>query len=188
MERREAVIKISWIVKSVYLAPAVFTGLMSCKSEASHSNNKVFNDDQDKLVRAISDTIIPRTETPNASDVEVNVYLDLLLQQVYDDVYKSRFLAGLHQFDLNCMDNTGSRFFELNEGEKLNYLNRLDQEVYVQERADMEPFFLRVKELVVRIYYSTEEGVKQNLDYVPIPGPYIGDVEATADTRIMKGN
>ncbi|GGW39441.1 gluconate 2-dehydrogenase subunit 3 family protein [Arenibacter certesii] len=188
MERREAVIKISWILKSVYLAPAIFTGLTSCKSDVSSSHLYVFSENQDKLVRAIADTILPRTETPSASDVEVNLYMDLMLKEVYDDAYKDSFLKGLQQFDENCVAYTDNRFFDLKEAEKLDYLNRLDTVAYGEERAGLEPFYRRFKELVVAIYFSTEEGVKQNLKYVPIPGPYEGDVEVTAATRIMKGN
>ena len=188
MERREAVIGISWIIKSAYLAPTVFTSLMSCKSEATNSNNNVFSEDQDKLVRAIADTILPRTETPSASDVKVNLYLDLMLKKVYDDVYRGSFLIGLQQFDENCVVNTSNRFFDLKEAEKLDYLNRLDAMAFAEEKAEFESFYRRFKELVIAIYFATEEGVKQNLNYVPVPGPYKGNVETTADTRIMKGN
>ncbi len=188
MERREAVIKISWILKSVYLAPAIFTGLTSCKSDVSSSNLYVFNRDQDKLVMSIADIILPKTDTPSASDVQVNLYMDLMLKEVYDDAYKDSFLNGLEQFDEHCLEFTGSRFLDLTEVEKHEYLNRLDKEVYAVNKAKLEPFYRRFKELVVAIYFSTEEGVKQNLDYVPLPGPFQGDVVVTADTRIMKGN
>ena len=188
MERREAIIKISWIIKSAYLAPTVFTGLMSCKSEVSSSQFYVFNENQDKLVRAIADTILPRTKTPSASDVKVNRYLDLMLNEVYDEAYKSSFLKGLQQFNENCVAYTDNRFLDLKEAEKLDYLNKLDTVAYAEKKPKMEPFYRRFKELVVALYFSTEEGVKQNLNYVPIPGPYEGEVEVTENTRIMKGN
>lgn len=188
MERREAVIKISWILKSVYLAPAIFTGLTSCKSDVSSSNLYVFNREQDKLVTSIADIILPRTETASASDVKVNLYMDLMLKEVYDDAYKDSFLNGLEQFDEHCLAFTGSRFLDLANVEKHEYLDRLDKEVYAVKKEKFEPFYRKFKELVVAIYFSTEEGVIQNLEYVPLPGPYQGDVEVTASTRIMKGN
>ncbi|MCM4169082.1 hypothetical protein KCTC52924_00152 [Arenibacter antarcticus] len=188
MERREAVIKISWILKSVYLAPSIFTGFLSCKSEVSSANLYVFSKEQDKLVTAIADSILPRTETPSASDVKVNLYLDLMLNEVFEDAYKNSFLKGLDEFDENCKAFTGNNFLELNESEKQDYLNRLEKEANAVEKVNLEPFFRRFKMLVVTIYFSTEQGVKQNLDYAPIPGPYLGDVEFTSETRIMKGN
>lgn len=188
MERREAVIKISWILKSVYLAPSIFTGLISCKSHVSDSNLYVFNKEQNKLVIAIADIILPRTETPSASDVEVNLYLDQMLNEVFEDAYKNSFLKGLDGFNENCKAFTGNDFLGLNEAEKQDYLHRLDKEAYGVEKADLEPFFSRFKELVVKIYFSTEEGVKQNLDYAPLPGPYKGDVELATGAKIMIGN
>ena len=188
MERREAVIKISWILKSVYLAPSIFTGLLSCKSEVSNSNLYVFSKERDKLATAIADTVLPRTETPSASDVKVNLYLDQMLNEVFEDAYKNSFLNGLDEFNENCKAFTGNNFLELDEAEKQDYLLRLDKEVYAVQKVDLEPFFSRFKELVVKIYFSTEEGVKQNLNYAPLPGSYKGDVELTTGTKIMIGN
>lgn len=188
MERREAVIKISWILKSVYLAPSVFTGLLSCKSDVSSSNLYVLNKEQNNLVIAIADTILPRTDTPSASDVKVNLYMDIMLNEVFEELYKNSFLNGLEQFDKNCTAFTDSNFIELNDAKKLDYLNRLDKEANAINKTKLEPFFYKFKQLVVSIYFSTEEGVKENLNYVPVPGPYQGDVEFKAGTRIMKGN
>ena len=111
-----------------------------------------------------------------------------MLNEVFEDAYKNSFLNGLDEFKENCKAFTGDNFLELNEAEKLDYLHRLDKEAYGVEKADLEPFFSRFKELVVKIYFSTEEGVKQNLNYAPLPGPYKGDVELATGAKIMIGN
>ena len=50
------------------------------------------------------------------------------------------------------------------------------------------PFYYTFKSLVITIYFSTEQGIKQNLNYTPIPGPYKGSIELKEGDRIRIGN
>ena len=60
MERREAVKKVSWILKSAFFAPAILTALQGCESKISETKELfVLNNEQNDLVKAIADTIIP---------------------------------------------------------------------------------------------------------------------------------
>lgn len=188
MKRREAVVKISWILKSAYLAPAIFTGLMSCKSEVSNSDLFVFSKQQDELVNAISDVILPRTQSPSASDVKVDKYMDLMLKDVFDKTYKKEFLNGLQQFDENCKSFTGRSFVDLNPDDRYFYLDKLDKKVNTEKKDKFEAFFGKFKRLTVTIYFLTEQGIKQNLNYAPVPGPYKGDVVLVPGAKIMIGN
>ena len=189
MKRREAIIKTSWILKSAFLAPTILSVLQSCQEEVSKTRNLlVLNNAQDDLVKAISDTIIPRTTTPSASDVKVNYFIDLLLANVFDKEVKLKFLNGLSQFDSTCQSITGNNFVTLSDEERFVYLEKLDREVMGQQYQDSVPFYYTFKHLTITSYFSTEEGIKQNLNYTPIPGPYIGEVTLKAGDKIMIGN
>jgi hypothetical protein len=189
MERREAVIKISWILKSAFLAPTILTVLQSCQDQVLHSRDLlVLNDEQDELIKAIADTILPRTASPSASDVKVDRFMDLLLQDVFEEEVKQKFIQGLSQFDEDCKSNTGSRFVELNESEQTAYLEKIDNEIMEQEYDELVPFYYTFKHLTITIYFTTEQGVKQNLNYNPIPGNFIGEVDLGPDDKIMIGN
>lgn len=188
MDRREAVVKISWILKSAYLVPSVFTGLLSCKGGVDDFELAVLGKEQHRLVRAMADTVLPRTETPSASDVHVDLYMDLLLSDVFDDTYRKSFLQGLKQFDENCREFTGKKFLGLTKKERQEYLKELEGKANLVKKDKEEAFFTRFKALVVQLYFSTEQGVKQNLEYVPLPGTYQGDVELGPDSKIMIGN
>jgi len=58
---------------------------------------KVFSPDEMKRVSTLVDLIIPRTDTPGASDAHVPEFIDRKLS--LDTALKERFLAGLHSFD-----------------------------------------------------------------------------------------
>ncbi len=189
MERREAVIKISWILKSVFLAPTVLTVLQSCQHEVKQSKDLlVFNDNQDSLVKAIADTIIPRTNSPSASDVNVDKFIDLLLNDVFDERTKQIFLNGLSEFDQNCKSVTGESFTNLSEPEQHIYLEKIDKDIMQKDYDELVPFYYTFKHLTITSYFSTEQGVKQNLNYIPIPGPFIGDIDLKPEDKIIIGN
>ena len=189
MERREAVIKISWILKSAFLAPTILTFLQSCQDEVVNTRDLlVLNDKQDDLIKAIADTIIPRTTTPSASDVNVDRFIDLLLKDVFEEDIKQSFLNGLTQFDKDCETITGNSFVDLDETAQYTYLEKVDKEIMEKEYDEFAPFYYTFKHLIITIYFTTEQGVKQNLHYDPIPGDYIGEIDLKEGDKIRIGN
>lgn len=44
-----------------------------------------------------------------------------------------------------------------------------------------------LKALILMTYFTSEKGVKQNLDYVVIPGEYNGSMDLPADGKVMVG-
>jgi hypothetical protein len=102
---------------------------------------KVLEADQMKTVAALVDLIIPRTDTPGASDARVHEYIDRALSRSL--VRKERFIAGLPQFDGLAKD------------EQIALLSRI---------AD-SPFFKLLKDLTIDGYYSSKEGLTQELGW-----------------------
>ncbi len=70
---------------------------------------KVLTPQQDALVVAVAEMIIPRTETPGATDAKVNEFVDTLLAGWYDDDDKRQFLHGLDAMDAEAMALGGDR-------------------------------------------------------------------------------
>jgi len=65
--------------------------------QREHPAYKVFSADEGKRVAELVDLIIPRTDTPGASDAHVPEFIDRKLS--LDPELKDRFLAGLRAFD-----------------------------------------------------------------------------------------
>src|ERR1041385_5649887 len=53
------------------------------------------SDAQLSLVGAFADTILPRTDSPSATDVAVPAFVDVIVSENYSDAERSAFLAGL---------------------------------------------------------------------------------------------
>jgi hypothetical protein len=190
MERREAIKRTSLILQSALLAPGVMAAWQACTSDPARlqENYQVLTSKQVSLVNAIADTIIPETDTPSASGVKVTPFIDLLLLDVLALEAKEAFLKGLDGFDKTCKTKTNKSFVELSEQEQIRYLEGVDKAVLINKEEEEQPFYATFKRLVVSVYFSSEQGVKQNLNYVPVPGPYQPVVIREKDAPIMQGN
>ena len=92
---------------------------------------KVLSADEMKRVAALVDLIIPRTDTPGASDAHVPEFIDRKLS--LDAALKERFLSGLRAFD----------------------------GVLTEE----SPFCVLLKNLTIDGYYTSKEGLTQELGW-----------------------
>ena len=189
MKRRHAMQKTGWMLSSVIFGPGLITALAGCATEADLPDEvQVFDPKQYQLAQALGDTILPRTESPSASDVKVTEFMDLLLRDVFEDSTKDHLLNGLSAFDHDCRETTGKSFADLEESARYDYLVNLDRETMGRNHGEDIPFYVTFKTLCVSIYYSTEAGIKQNLEYTPVPGGFEGDIALQPGAKIEVGN
>ena len=92
---------------------------------------KVFTPEQRQRVATLVDLIIPRTDTPGASDAHVPEFIDRKLS--LDADLKERFLTGLRSFD--------------------------------GVLTDENPFSKLLKGLTIDGYYTSKEGLTQELGW-----------------------
>src|SRR5207248_705049 len=78
---------------------------------------KTLNPHQNATVTAMSELIIPQTDTPGAKAVRVNEFIDLILTEWYEGDERARFLAGLNDVDLRSRDVFGKSFIDCSEKE-----------------------------------------------------------------------
>ena len=189
MQRRQALKKTNWILASAIFGPSLMTAIQSCATDKAIPDELlVLNPTQLKLTAAIADTILPRTESPSASDVKVPQFLDLLLNDVLNEDAQKHLIDGLEHFNSDCHAATGKLFENLSAENRNKYLEPIDKQVMGQDYSDDIPFYFTFKKLCLNIYYSTEEGIKQNLDYRPIPGSYQSDVDLSSNRLLEVGN
>ena len=79
---------------------------------ASPAPSRTLNPHQDATVNAMTELILPRTDTPGAADVGVSEFIDLMLSEWYDEQDRARFLNGLAEVDLRTQTLFGKNFVE----------------------------------------------------------------------------
>ncbi|HEX6309804.1 MAG TPA: gluconate 2-dehydrogenase subunit 3 family protein [Longimicrobiales bacterium] len=136
---------------------------------------RVLDEHQLEMVAAITESIIPATDTPGAREARVAEFIDLMLADWYDEPDRRRLLDGLVQIDARSRAAHGAPFVQLSEAQQMALLDGLDAEVQALRDADLETdghFFQQLKWLTVHGYYTSDVGVHQELKWMPIPGGY----------------
>ncbi|MFY0655022.1 MAG: gluconate 2-dehydrogenase subunit 3 family protein [Cyclobacteriaceae bacterium] len=184
MERRDALKKAAMISGSAVLTPSLLTLLQSCQQQDPLDwQPKFLNEAQARLVTALVDTILPKTDTPGALDMNVHIFIDLVYSKIYDKAGQKLIASQLNAFDQNCKDKYGGTFVELDDSGRSSVLTeaeansgKFNGKVWGTAVGEQKPvgFYRSFKSLALWAYFSSEEIGKNVLSYDPIPGEYLG--------------
>ena len=126
----------------------------------------LFDSHQNKTVVALTELVIPATDTPGAKAAKVNEYIDLMLHDVASDKGHG-FLKGLGWLDGHAIRSHGAPFVALEEEHQIAILESLDEAEDPDLAAGAE-FFARLKRLTVEGYYTSRIGIAElNKNGVP---------------------
>ena len=143
------------------------------------------NDQQNETLIALSDVIIPATDTPGAKDALVNRYIDLLLS-VQPLEFQREFLDALDFIDSESQKQFGKDFRALALDDQIwlltpwayprqrsHWTERNENGTEAPEIAYQH--FERLKALIAAAYYGSEIGLKElGWDGEITHGPYEG--------------
>lgn len=109
---------------------------------------------QRALVSGLADAIIPRTDTPGASDVGVTDWVELIVAEYYAEAERTTFLAGLDAIDAEVRSAHGRAFSELAVSAQRDVLAALDAPA--DRRTAQARTYAQLKRLVVHGYFTSE--------------------------------
>jgi len=139
------------------------------------------NDQQNETLIALSDVIIPTTDTPGAKEALVNRFLDLLLS-IEPAESQRQFTGALASMDRESQKQFGKDFHELAIQDQVWLVTPwsypADADPWVGEESSsnsVQQHFLRLKRLIAYAYYGSEIGQKElGWDGEFTHGPYEG--------------
>jgi hypothetical protein len=139
------------------------------------------NDQQNETLIALSDVVIPATDTPGAKDALVNRYLDLLLS-IQPAKFQQQFVDALAFVDTKSQEQFGKDFRSLAPDDQIwlltpwAYPRQASWFAEDEETPDPGPqHFQRLKALIAAAYYGSEIGQKElGWDGNFTEGPYQG--------------
>ena len=189
MNRREAIQRATLALGYAISTPALLAVLNGCKATPKMLFTPVFfNEAQAQLVSALAEIILPKTSTPGATEVGVPAFIDLLLKEVYPPEDQQKFLSELTFFDQNCEKAYGSKFIDCTVEKQMEYFGKLHAEAMASVgnggstgwwntgQEEEKSFILKIKELTLLGFFTSEPGATQVLQYSQAPGPYQGCV------------
>lgn len=142
--------------------PPCMAILNACGSSRQEAAGLLFPEEVKDLVAAISESIIPRTDTPGALDLEVPAFIERVISNCWEDSGKN-FQAGLKEFANMVQSEYRKDFQALSPGEK--------EEILLKEEAW---YLHQIKQLSILGYMTSEYVMTQILDYQPIPIDFVG--------------
>ena len=150
-----------------------------------------FNEDQAVLVADICDIILPKTSTPGALDVGVDVFVDHIVGSCLSPEEQAIFSDGLIEVEAESNKLEGKNFSSLSNESKAKVLQILEAKTNIEEydpHVSGKPFFTKIKELTLLGYFTSEIVMTQHLDYVPIPTKLEGCNELKEGQKLIVGN
>jgi hypothetical protein len=136
---------------------------------------------QQELVRALADTIIPRTDTPGATDVGVPDWVNLIVAEYYNETERSAFLDGLTAIDARARTLRGVSFAELDAAARDEVMGALDRPA--DRQSPDARAYSRLKGLVVHGYFTSERVQKEVLHTDITPGRFEGSAPMLPRSR-----
>jgi Gluconate 2-dehydrogenase subunit 3 len=143
--------------------------------EVSPEKLRFFNPHQFKTVDIVCETVIPQTTTPGARAAKVPQFIDLLLAE-RETQMQSGIAAGLRWLDQRSRELFGRDFVDASPEQQIDLLTRISSPES-SEATLGRVFFNQIKNLTAFGYYTSKEGLEQELGYAGPQG--IGTFEGS---------
>lgn len=206
MERRSALKNMGMVFGYAVATPTLLSIMQSCKEKAAYAEwTPVFFDKEKGYAMAKTlDVILPATDTPSATDVNVHVFIDEFMDKVLPEEQQAFVKMRMDKFYNKILSDSGKESLMDIEAEDIEpalnaYLRkRTDEEEeshtelmnnYMQavmqgDRVDLDEdvanfsYANDLRDMATWAYKSSEYVGEEVLAYLPVPGEYIacGDV------------
>jgi gluconate 2-dehydrogenase gamma chain len=189
MNRREALRLLATGVALPLVAPRTWALLRQARADVgTPAAPRTLNPHQYATVKAIAELIIPKTDTPGATDVGAADFIDLLLTEWYDGSARDRFLNGLSDVDGHSRSLFGKNMIDCSAAQQAEMLRALGEEMaerttrehFQEARIESElteAFYPMLRRLTLTAYYTSEAGATEELHFEIVPGRYDGCAE-----------
>ena len=168
---RRAALKRAALFLGVALTPSLIANVL--QAAATPGAKAVFlSPAQLDLVTAIAERILPRTDTPGASDVGVPAFVDLMLGKYSTESERQVFTAGLDEVNAASLASHAQSFVKISAAQQ----DAILMKIAVASQKKEKTFFHQIKELTVVGYFTSEIVGRTVLHYDPVPGRFQGCV------------
>lgn len=149
------------------------------------SGMRVLGEHAAQTVTAAAERIIPKSDTPGATDAGVTAFIDHMLSDWYEPGERDRLLQGLSELDARSRALSGRDFAGLAEADQVTLLSAIDDEVAALRQAPArrggpsagnpnDHWFAMLKFLTVWGYFTSDVAARETLSEFPLPGRYDG--------------
>lgn len=128
------------------------------------------------LVTTIAEMILPRTDTPGATDLRIPEFIDFLAGEWFTDADRLKFVAGLDAIDVESRATFGGTFVSLGADQRATLLRGFDGSRTALDGPGYA--FATIKRLTVYGYFTSRQVAEGVMHEQVIPGRFDGCVTA----------
>jgi hypothetical protein len=145
------------------------------KVDSAEHAGQVFSLYQMETLADICSVVLPRTDTPSASDLDVHGFIDHQLAVCYNKEQQQHAIEVVVEIDDKSQVLFSKRFTQLAFNQKTQILVALEAKE-PDFSSDSVEKFKELKSLLVFGYFTTEVGATELLSYQAIPGGFKGSI------------
>jgi len=135
------------------------------KTPGSKTTARFFTPAQHALVDELSETIIPaESHSGGAKAAKVADYIEQFLRESFDDAQKALWREGLRLIDIMSRHYNDKSFVDASAEDRIAVLTVLSDHEQMTDLPEVR-FFLELKRLTVRGYYTSKIGIHDELEY-----------------------
>lgn len=201
MKRRSALKNMGMVFGYAAATPTLLSILQSCKEKPSYAEwvPSFFDKDKGYALAQMLDVILPKTDTPSATEVNVHMFIDQFVNEVLPEEQQGFTKLLTDKFMGKLLTESGKEALEDLEAEDFEPLlakylaKRTDEEEEAQNeaigqymeaimdggQAELDDdvacyaFAGNVRDMAIWAYRNSEYVGEEVLAYLPIPGEYI---------------
>ena len=174
----------------VLATPSLFSLLQSCTSDVATWSPVFLTEEQGIVLQSLVDVILPKTDTPSATEVNVPEFIDKYTNEVLDDEDQTLVKNAFDKLVTLIKTDYNENLTKVTED---NYKNLLDTHMKLakEETVSEDSNIITVSQLLNTIKgqtiyaYRISETVGETiLAYDPIPGAsYCGDLQELTEGK-----
>jgi hypothetical protein len=150
---------------AVTVTASLGVGDALAQAPAADAEPAFFTREEFALVDELSELVIPADEhSRGARTAKVAAYIDRRLAEAWEEKEKTTWKAGLARIEALSHEANGTPFLEASLDDRVAILSRIAQ----AERSPVAPeelFFVELKARVVHAYYTSEVGIRKDMEY-----------------------
>lgn len=169
MQRRSAVKNIALTIGAAIVLPSWAN---AWNKDSFLKNNFSISSLPINLLAEIVETIIPKTNTPGAKELNIQQFIPKMIADCYDKKAQEIYAKGFELVDKNAKNSFSKSFLECDAKQRLEVLNKMAK----SENSAEKSFIQLVKGLTIKGYLSSEYVMTNLRIYEYAPARYHGCV------------
>lgn len=169
MDRRTALRNMALVVGGTLLLPACERHEGGASIALKHLN---LDANDENLIADVAETIIPKTATPGAKDLQLHLFIMKMLDDCFKKEDQKSYQAGLKKFKELTQQAYHKSFAELTQQQREQWLTHIEQQP--PPKSDLTSFYSTTKWLTTFGYTTSKFFMTKEVIYELVPGRYNG--------------